>query len=454
MTQNSPLTVLKFGGTSVQDASAITQLVQITQTRKQQRLVVVSALAKVTDSLLKIASLCEQGEESAALKIAEELLTRHLNVGKELKLAKEHMEPIHQWFTNLNAMIHSMAILQEVSPRSRDTLASMGELSSSCLVYGAFETSGIKAKWMDARKLISTNSDFTSATVDVEITNQNIASHLAPLLKTHVVVTQGFIASDKNNITTTLGRGGSDYSAAVFGAGLSASKVEIWTDVDGILSTDPRIVPDARAIPRIHFLEAAELAYFGAKVLHPGTIYPALALEIPVWILNSKNPTNPGTEITFNADAKSTGMCGIAFKKNVTLVNIHSTRMLGAHGFLKTVFDIFAKYKLSVDLISTSEVSLSLTLDPNSNPQSLTDAYHDLSEFSDVEIHHDRALISVVGGGIRKTPGLVSRIFRELDDVNIQMISMGASELNISFVVDLELMNEVVKRLHRTLLSS
>lgn len=447
-------TILKFGGTSVQDAQAISQLVKIVQTRSGRRVVVVSALARVTDGLLQIAEACERGDGIAAKNFVHDLRSRHLRVGRELGLKAEVLERIAQGFSELELMAHSLTTLREVSPRSRDALASQGEFFSSVLVHGAFEAAGQKADWIDSRALIVTNSEFTSAQVDFVMTNRRIIDHLDRTLNSSIVVTQGFVGSDIRGITTTLGRGGSDYSAAVYGAALQATKVEIWTDVDGILSTDPRVVPNAAVINKIHFLEAAEMAYFGAKVLHPATIYPALSQKIPVWILNSKNPTSPGTEITFQQGARTEGICGIAFKKNITLVNIYSTRMLGAHGFLKSVFDVFARHKLSVDLISTSEVNISLTLDPNSNPVSLQAAKGELAEFSDVEMHDQRAMVAVVGGGVRRTPGLAAKLFGELKDINIHMISMGASELNLSFVVDGHLVDQVVQRLHSCLIEA
>jgi len=451
MTGNSA-TVLKFGGTSVQDASAISALVKIVKSRTGRRLVVVSALAKVTDSLIQIAQECESGNVAGARKIVHDLRSRHLQVGRELAVSAPCLESVAQGFSDLEAMVVSLSTLREVSPRSKDALAAMGELSSSKLVHGAFEAAGEPAAWADSRSLIVTNSEFTGAQVDFLSTSKKVASRLAAELNDKIVVTQGFIGADSQGITTTLGRGGSDYSAAVYGAALHADRVEIWTDVDGILTTDPRVVSTAVIIPRIHFLEAAEMAYFGAKVLHPATIFPALSKKIPVWILNSKNPANPGTEITFDPKARSEGICGIAFKKNVTLVNIYSTRMLGAHGFLKSVFDVFASHKISVDLISTSEVNISMTLDPRTNPLALQAAKAELAEFSDVEIHESRAMVAVVGGGVRKTPGLAAKLFGELTDINVQMISMGASELNLSFVVETGQTDEVVRRLHGALI--
>ncbi len=448
----SRVTVLKFGGTSVQDAKAITRLVEIVQSRPGQKLVVVSALARVTDSLVKLSQLCEDGETSSALNLVKEIYERHKQVAHDLGLPATKLTLLETLFSGLSTMVTGLTTIREVSPRSRDQLVAVGELASSYLVHGAFTSFKIPAGWADAREYLITSSDFNSAQVNFEATNKKINEVLKPVLSTQTIVTQGFIASDSRNVTTTLGRGGSDYSAAIFAAGLGATKLEIWTDVDGIMSADPRLVSDAVVIERIHFLEAAEMAYFGAKVLHPSTIYPALSQQIPVWILNSKNPMGPSTEITFDDQSKAESICGIAYKKNVTLVNIYSTRMLGSHGFLKSVFDIFARHRLSVDLISTSEVNLSLTLDPNFDPQSLKSADAELKLFSDIEVNHNRAMISVIGGGIRKTQGLAARIFNEVSDINIQMISMGASELNISFVVNTEETEAVVRKLHESLI--
>lgn len=445
--------VMKFGGTSVQDAAAIGNLVKIAQSRTGERLVVVSALSKVTDGLLEIARLCELGLLPTAERAAEELRLRHLQVARELSLTAMQVEPIEKWFLQLRHLVHSLATLREVSPRSRDLLAAFGELSSSILVTGALNRAGEAAEWIDSRELVVTDSNFMGAQVQWDKTGERVETQLKPRLKDKIGVAQGFIGADQNGQTTTLGRGGSDYSGAIYGACLGADKVEIWTDVNGILSTDPRLVPEARTLRQIHFLEAAEMAYFGAKVLHPATIFPAVKQKIPVWVLNSKNPDGEGTEITFTDDAGA-GVRGIAFKNNITMVNIHSGRMLGAHGFLKSVFDIFARHKLSVDLISTSEVNISLTLDPNSKSDDIQAAVNELKAFSDVEISSQNAMISVIGGGIRATPGVAARIFNEIKNINVQMISMGASELNLSFVVASSHASDAIKRLHKVLIES
>ena len=440
-------TILKFGGTSVQDTQAMRRLGEIVATRSGERVVIVSALAKVTDALVKLSELCEQGSRVEALSLVDQLEARHEGVARDLNVSFDSLK-IH--FSELKSMVEALSVLKEVSPRSRDAILSTGELCSSRLVALSL---GSACEWFDARQGVVTSGDFGVAKVNFPATREALQSRVATILKSKVVLSQGFIGATEQGATTTLGRGGSDYSAAVFGASLDADKVEIWTDVSGILSTDPRIVPEARVLERIHFTEAAEMAYFGAKVLHPATIYPALERKIPVWILNSKEPAHHGTEISFETSARARGLCGITFKRNISLLNIQSTRMLGAHGFLKSVFDVFAKHSLSVDLIATSEVSVSLTLDPQSDRSAIMAVQKELSGFADVSLADGKAMVSVIGGGIKHTPGLAARIFSQIEDVNVQMISMGASELNISFVVDGGHCDDVVSRLHKSLLN-
>ncbi|PWU14696.1 MAG: lysine-sensitive aspartokinase 3 [Bdellovibrio sp.] len=446
------LTVLKFGGTSVQDALAMQDLVRIVATRKGERLVLVSAMAKVTDQLVELGKSCASGDEKAVQAVVNQLWERHQSVARDLALTPGQQEPLRRLFDQLRALSNSLAILGEVSARSLDDLLSFGELASSRLVCGAFEQAGIPAVWADSRQLIRTDSRFGSAQVHWEETGEQARRVLQPLVARSIVVAQGFIAADGDGVTTTLGRGGSDYSAAILGAVLSAGQIEIWTDVNGILSTDPRRVPEAKTLRRIHYAEAAEMAYFGAKVLHPATIFPALQKRIPVWVLNAKNPADPGTEIVY--DTSSVDLCGVAFKTGVTVINIHSTRMLGAHGFLKSVFDVFALHELSVDLIATSEVNISLTLD-RQVPANLVDrAIVDLRKISEVDVASGCATVSVIGRKIRETPGLAARLFGEIKDINVRMISMGASELNISFVIEEEHLNSVLRRLHRSLIET
>ncbi|MGE4132426.1 MAG: lysine-sensitive aspartokinase 3 [Bdellovibrionales bacterium] len=438
--------VMKFGGTSVQDAPAIRRLMDIVETRPGRRLVVVSALAGVTNQLLEIAELAGQQRLEAALEKIDLLKSRHDEVARQLGLPESESQPLHKWWSQLHHIVEALVHLGEVSPRSRDLIYAFGELASSHLVARAFNGNAKAARWLDSRELVVTDATFGQAAVDFVVTTERLRTAMK-MESAQVLIAQGFIGVTPEGQTTTLGRGGSDYSAAVYGACLEAERIEIWTDVSGILTCDPRIVASARPIPQIGFDEAAEMAFFGAKVLHPATIYPAIQRRIPIWILNSKAANDHGTEITFDGKS-SDGVRGLAFKRNVTLVNLNSTRMLGAHGFLKSVFDIFAKHRLSVDLISTSEVSLSLTLDPSHDSQQLIAALSELKAVARVEVAEKLATISVVGGGIRTTPGLAARIFSEVRDFNVRMISMGASELNLSFVVSDSDLPPVLAKLH------
>ncbi len=261
-----------------------------------------------------------------------------------------------------------------------------------------------------------------------------------------IVVTQGFIGSTTKGITTTLGRGGSDYSAAIIGAALDAEEIQIWTDVDGVLTADPRIAPAARKLRVISFREASELAYFGAKVLHPSTILPAVEKSIPVIVLNSKRPQSTGTRIVANPPKSNAVVKSIASKIGITVINIQSSRMLMAYGFLSSIFAVFQKHKTAVDLVSTSEVAVSLTID---NTTRLEDIVIDLREFAEVGVFSQKAIVCVVGEQMRSTAGVVDRVFRGLQDINVIMISQGASEINMSLVIDEEFVDQAVQRLHR-----
>jgi aspartate kinase len=274
---------------------------------------------------------------------------------------------------------------------------------------------------------------------------------ITPLLERgRVPVMGGFIASTREGVSTTLGRGGSDFSAAIAGAGLSAQRIEIWTDVDGMMTTDPGLCPQARRIKSITFEEAAELAYFGAKVLHPATLLPAIQKNIPVLILNSHNPKNEGTRITATAPKGKNIFKAIAAKKRITVVDVVATRMLMAHGFLKNIFEVFANHRCPVDMVSTSEVSVSVTVDSN---ESIAAIAADLARLADVKYEGRQAIVCLVGENIRNTPGIAARVFGCIGDVNIRMISQGASEINISFVIDEADVPTVVSRLHQAFFS-
>ncbi len=304
---------------------------------------------------------------------------------------------------------------------------------------------------MDSRQCIVTDANFTKAVPQFEETNARLAQIVTPLLERgRTPIMGGFIGSTREGIATTIGRGGSDFTAAIVGGGLNATRIEIWTDVDGMMTTDPGLCPEARRIKTISFEEAAELAYFGAKVLHPATLLPAIQKNIPVLILNSRNPKNEGTRITATAPRSKNVFRAIAAKKRITIVNIVAARMLMAHGFLKSIFEIFAAHRCPVDMVTTSEVSVSVTVDSN---ESIAAIAADLGKLADVEYVGRKAIVCLVGENIRSTPGIAAKVFGTLEDVNIHMISQGASEINISFVIDEADVPQVVSRLHRTFFS-
>ena len=260
----------------------------------------------------------------------------------------------------------------------------------------------------------------------------------------------GFIGATKAGVTTTIGRGGSDYSAAIIGAGLDAERIEIWTDVDGMMTTDPNICPDARRIKLISFDEAAELAYFGAKVLHPATVLPAIQTNIPVYVLNSRNPDCEGTRIAARVPHCRNSFKAIAAKKRITIIDVAAPRMLLAHGFLRAIFEAFDRHRVAVDVVSTSEVSVSLTVDSNESIPALA---ADLAKLADVKYEGRKAIVCLVGENLRETPGIAARVFGELSDVKIRMISQGASEINLTFVIEEDEVPQVIRRLHKTFFS-
>jgi aspartate kinase len=285
----------------------------------------------------------------------------------------------------------------------------------------------------------------------MEETNQRLKSKVQPVLdKGRVPVMGGFIGATKAGITTTIGRGGSDYSAAIVGAGLGAERIEIWTDVDGMMTTDPNVCPEARRIKVISFDEAAELAYFGAKVLHPATVLPAIQRNIPVYVLNSRNPGCEGTRISARVPQCRNSFKAIAAKKRITIIDVAAPRMLLAHGFLRAIFEAFDRHRVAVDVVSTSEVSVSLTVDSNESIPALA---ADLAKLADVKYEGRKAIVCLVGENLRETPGIAARVFGELSDVKIRMISQGASEINLTFVIEEDEVPQVIRRLHKTFFS-
>jgi aspartate kinase len=358
---------------------------------------------------------------------------------------------LDEHFQELTELVKGLAVLGELTPRSVDAISSYGERLSSYIVTLAFRHFGMKAEHVDSRDVVVTDRRHTQAAPNFPATYARLAKKLPPIAGRAVIVMGGFIASTEDGVTTTLGRGGSDYTASIVGAGVGAEEIQIWTDVDGMLTADPTILPGGHRVKIISFAEAAELAYFGAKVLHPATVVPAIEKNIPVLILNSRRPDVPGTRITAESVPCENTVKSIACKRKITTVNIHSTRMLMAHGFLHRIFEIFDRNETPVDMVSTSEVSVSLTID---NTSRLDMILGELRQFSEVAVEHDSVIVCLVGENIRYTPGVARRVFNSLDGINIRMISQGASLLNISFVVAETDLTRTVTLLHEEFFST
>jgi aspartate kinase len=447
------LVVMKFGGTSVEDATAMERTAEIVRGRRERGLeavVVVSAMAKVTDLLLSAANAAGRGDKSGSLAIGARLRHRHIDTATAL-LDEERFTRVqrvlHLEFDALDDLLRGIAAVGELTPRTNDLVVSFGERLSSRMVAEAFEQRGLQGAHVDARSCIVTDSTYGKAVPQEDAIEAKLAEIVLPLIKAgKTPVMGGFIGSNAEGITTTLGRGGSDYTAALVGGGMHAEAIEIWTDVNGIMTTDPRICPDALRVKTISFEEAAELAYFGAKVLHPATILPAVQKSIPVWVLNSRNAENEGTKITAMAAKCASPFKSIAAKKKLTIIDVVASRMLMSHGYLKAVFDVFDKYKCAIDMVSTSEVSISLTVDSN---QQLPEICSELAKIADVKMEGHKALVCLVGEDIRGHNGIAGRVFSAISHVNVRMISQGASEINMSFMIDEEDVEEAVRSLHK-----
>ena len=443
--------VMKFGGTSVEDAAAIQRSAEIVRQRLLQRpAVIVSALAGVTDQLLAMAETAGRGEREPALQSARSVRERHYTTAGELlgtaRFTGFHSQ-LEEEFDALEELLRGIAAVGECTARSADCLLAFGESISSKIVTAAFCARGINARCVDARQCLVTDGSHGKAQPLFDETDRNLRAQFTPLLEAGAVpVMGGFIGATSSGITTTIGRGGSDLSAAIVGAGLGAERIEIWTDVDGMMTTDPRLCPQARRIKVISFDEAAELAYFGAKVLHPATLLPAVRKNIPVQVLNSRNPANPGTQIVANAPRCRNIFKAIAVKRRITIVDLVATRMLMAHGFLRSVFEVFDRHRCPVDMVSTSEVSVSLTVDTN---EAIAAIAADLQKLADVKYSGRKAIICLVGESLREKAGIAGQVFSCVGDVNVRMISQGASEINISFVIDEDDVPYTVSHLHQ-----
>src|SRR5215469_13738734 len=399
--------VMKFGGTSVESAAAIERVASIVKARRDRKpVVVVSAMGKTTNKLLAIAQAAIEGTREEYLAQIHDLRDLHSREARLVVPLAERSEldrTLDEHFQELTELVKGLAVLGELTPRSIDAISSYGERLSSLIVTLAFRHHGMSAAHVDSRRVIVTDRRHTQAAPQFTETYRRLADTIPALAETQVVVMGGFIGSTEDGVTTTLGRGGSDYTASIVGAGIMAEEIQIWTDVDGMLTADPTILPGGHRVKTISFAEAAELAYFGAKVLHPATVLPAIEKNIPVLILNSRRSEVPGTRIVSDNVPCSNVVKSIACKRKIALLNIHSTRMLMAHGFLRRIFEVFDRHETPVDMVATSEVSVSLTIDNTAKTERIE---KELRDFAEATVEHDGVIVCLVGENIRFTPGV------------------------------------------------
>jgi aspartate kinase len=447
------MVVQKFGGTSVADPAAIRRLIDIVRAARSRDgrgpAVVVSAMSGVTDALLGIAAAAGESRADEALSRAEQIRARHITAAREL-VAEPEREPlvgqINAQLDQLLDVVRTLGVLREVSPRTLDVVAAIGEILSSRIVAASLSSAGVPAEWVDARQVIVTSDDHTRAMPLRRETDERLRAHVCPLLEAgRVPVLGGFVGATPDGHTSTLGRGGSDYSGALVGAGIGAAEIQIWTDVDGMLSADPRIVRSPRLVSQLSFAEAAELAYFGAKVLHPSTILPAVERNIPVRILNSWKPAGAGTLVTGTGLPRRARLTGLASKRDVTVIDITSTRMLMAYGFLRRVFEVFERFTTAVDMVTTSEVSVSVTVDDDRHIDAIVEA---LGEFSEVAVERHMSLLCAVGDVLQDEPAMAAKVVGVLEEVPIRMISQAASRRNITVVLRQADLPHAMERLH------
>jgi aspartate kinase len=445
--------VSKFGGTSMGDAECMKRSAQVAF-NQNAKIVVVSATSGTTNDLIELSKTAEKSSWENAQLILTKIKVKHLKLARELDLTPEKIVLLDNLFEELESMCRGIHLLKDCSLKALDSIQSIGERLSSILFNEAMNiilkknSANYISELFDCRKIVKTDEQFSKArpiTKEIMLQCEKELSYLKHTDK--MIVTQGFIGSTLSGMTTTLGRGGSDYSAAIFAEGVGADILEIWTDVAGIATTDPRIYQKAKPIGEISFKEASELATFGAKVLHPATLLPAIRSQIPVFVGSSFQPELGGTWVKENVQENPL-VRALAKRSKQVLVTLSTPEMLYTHGFLFQIFKIFNDHKVSIDAITTSEISVSMTLDDATlNNKTL---FEELAKIADVQIEENLCLISLIGNNINHTPGLSKRIFEAIPDINVRMICLGASKHNFCFLVNEENANIVITRLHQT----
>ncbi|MBI9070725.1 MAG: lysine-sensitive aspartokinase 3 [Melioribacteraceae bacterium] len=447
------LAVAKFGGTSMSNMKTMSTCADIVLSRPEVKIVVVSATSGTTNLLIRISQSALNNDWETTDELIQSLIGNHNKIHENIGYKKSVNEKLISVFEEIRTLAKGMYYLKEISPKAYDSLLGTGEILSSILFSEVLNQISEKknVKVFDARDVMITNNKFGSAEPDISSIKAKADELLLPIIEENIVVTQGFVGRTKKGENTVLGRGGSDYSATLLAEAVEASEVQIWTDVSGVASSDPRFVENARWINEISYSEAAELANSGAKVLHPQTLIPAIRNAIPVFVGNSFNPTDSGTWIKGDADKKPL-IRAIALKRNQMILTISSIKMIDAYGFLENIFRVFSSHKLSIDLITTSEASISVTID---EPELLTDeAIEDLEKYADVTVENSLSLVTIVGNGILTTPGIAAKTFSSINGNNIRMICYGASRHNFGFLVDDKDGETIVKKLHKVFLEA
>lgn len=443
---------MKFGGTSVADSTAVSEVIKIVESKLSDKpVVVLSALANVTDLLCEISDVAANKNEAKVAELIRNLRQRHIDLCEDLfstnnALKSVTLDKVNEMCGELETIVNAVCTLGELSDKTRAAIISEGEYLSSVIVCQAMNAVGIKAVWTDARKMIITNDEYMKAEPVLNEIEERVSGTVKKaFVGVDVVVTQGFVSSTINGEPTVLGRGGSDYTAALIGMATDAEKIEIWTDTDGVKTADSRTVRGTLTLDRLSFEEAAEMAHFGAKVLHPLTIEPAVKKNIPIYVLNSKNPRGKGTVI-LHGDVIEDGVKSVSYKENILIINIFSTKMIDVSGFVAKVFGIFSEKNVSVDLISTSEANISVTVDASQkNIDSVVEA---LSSFATVELDFNKAQVSVIGKNIGGNSTMLKEIFTPLSEHTVYMVSQGASYINVSLVVDKSSLLQIVQSIH------
>ena len=447
--------VIKFGGTSVGDATRVANAIDIVAARRQLKpIVVVSALAGVTNELVAASEAARACDSARVDEIVSRVRQRHEDVAVQLVQQKMDFfeaftKQLDKQIEQIHTILRGIALLGEITLRAKDKVVAIGEKLSSVLFAYSMMMRALPGEHVHSEDVIITDARFGEASPLMDETREAAARVLLPLVeRNRIPVMGGFIGRTRDGATTTLGRGGSDYSAAIVGAAVGANEIQIWTDVDGMMTCDPRLIKVARIIEKISYVEAAELAWFGAKVLHPKTIAPAVERNIPVRVLNTHNVSSPGTLVTAEGDQRESGPRAVAIKKGVTVLNMTSSAMLGAHGFLARLFTIFEELEVSVDLITTSEVSVSVTIDERHNMEKLIER---LRSVATVEVTDNQCIVAVVGRNLMKDAAVGARIFEAMRGIPMAMFSLGTSGLNLSIVIDDKDADRAVKSIHAAL---